>query len=120
MHRQAGLTLISTLILIVVALAVLTVLSRLLPTYSQHSKVVSVMKEVAASAGTNADSATIRREVFLRLKSADITAVQPRDLKVRRKRGGFLMSVRYEVPVKLYGSMGLIAKFEREIESPAK
>ena len=114
--RQRGLTLISTLILIACGVVALYLGGRILPAYSQHATVVKVMREVGATQDPSAISAfELRRKLMNALEAAGVTSVDRRDFTIARTRRGVTLSVQYEVPIHVYGSLGLVAKFDRTI-----
>lgn len=114
--RQRGLTLISTLILIACGVAALYLGGRILPAYSQHAKVVKVMREVGGAQDPSALSVhEFRGRLMSALEVAGVTTVDRRDFTVSRTRGGITLSVQYEVPIHVYGSLGLVAKFNRTV-----
>lgn len=114
-------TLISFLVVVALVLMGLFVGSRLMPAYSGFGKVMGVMRDVQGIQGVETkDVQFLRAEIAKRFAADGITDVSAKDLKIRRKRQGFEVEVRYEKRVSMLSTLGVIAKFERVVEVPKK
>lgn len=114
--RQDGVTLISFLVIAALVLFLSYLAVRILPSYTEYGKVVRIMRTVAEDYQPGETTAfDLRKELALKLRAADIRNVAKRDFKIERTRAGTTLSVSYEVPIHLFGSLGVVAKFDRSV-----
>lgn len=114
--RQDGITLISFLVIAALAVFLSYLAIRILPSYTEYGKVVRIMRNVADGYQPGTTTAfDLRNDLAQELRAADIHSVAKRDFKIERTRGGTTLSVRYEVPIHLFGSLGVVGKFDRSV-----
>jgi Domain of unknown function (DUF4845) len=114
--KQSGLTLLGFILVLFAYFAM-----RVYPMYQEYwslSKVMEDLKKEAAIA--QIEPARLNTMLDLRLSGNYITSVGLRDFKFTRK-GGYLMSVKYERREKLFYNLFIVGVFEKTVDlGPAK
>jgi hypothetical protein len=118
MHRQKGLTLISFIIVLSMAIFVAFIGMRIGPIYMEYYSVVSAMNGVASERGSaNLSPFDIRVKVLNRLYvSYSSDNVKERNIKIKRSsRNGTQLQIAYEVRKPVIGNLDVVAKFDRSV-----
>lgn len=111
-ERQAGLTLISMLLILsIVAFFTLAVL-RLYPVYLDYFKVRSHMKSVAADPEADTyTAADIKKTLIKRFEIDNVTTVPSESVKIVSDTNKKLIEVNYEVRVNFLSNIDLVVVF---------
>ncbi len=112
MKRQSGISLISTLILGVLAMAVLVLGLRLVPVYTEYFAVKGAFTKVLTSTDPGAPLSQFRTAFQRFADIDDIKSVDPQTIVVEKEGGKASMHVSYRREVPLYGNTGLYFDFE--------
>lgn len=116
MHRQKGLTLISFIVVLSMAIFVAFIGMRIGPIYMEYYSVVSAMNGVAKEPGSARYSPfDVRRKVLDRLYlSYSANNVREEHVKVLR-RNGVVLRIAYEVRKPVLGNLDVVASFDRQV-----
>ncbi|GIX22048.1 MAG: DUF4845 domain-containing protein [Gammaproteobacteria bacterium] len=114
LHRQAGMSFLGWLIVLVIAVLLGTAAIRLAPVYLQYYSLVSILEELEQDPElANADAMGIRRKFsnFLDVNQIDL----PKDAyRLERGDKGWRLVLAYEERRPLIGNIDLVVRFERE------
>jgi hypothetical protein len=115
--RQRGLTLISWLIVIAIAVFLGMIGIKSLPVYMNHYKIVSIMNNVANQPGVADQSVAEIRKSFERRFDIDMVKhLDARDIKVIGSPGGPRKIVaEYEVRIPMFYNVHAVYVFKEEI-----
>jgi len=108
-NRQRGLSLISLLIFGVVAVMLVVVGMRVLPTALEYMAVQRALEKIATSGETSPAAISAAFDKIAAVD--DIAAISGRDLKVTRIQGGVAISFQYEKRIPLYGPASLLLDY---------
>lgn len=120
---QSGLTLMSFLIVLVVAGFFIYIGMKLFPVYTEYYSVVSNMKGLAEEPGVKQlGEAQIRERLRKRFDISYIDSVDPRNreqVKIERK-DGYHLTIAYEVRRSLMYNLDFVAVFDKTVELGGK
>ncbi len=114
--KQHGLTTISWLVIIAVAVLFITLLLRLIPVYIEGYAVYDSLEGMKAdSKVATYSSRTIRNKLLKRLNINSVYSVTDDDIYVTKKSGKTIIEVDYEVRKKVVGNLDFVVSFRKEI-----
>lgn len=117
---QAGLTLMSFLIVLVVVGFFIFIGMKLFPVYNEYWSVSTDMKGLAAEPGVKQLSPEqVRDRLFRRFDISYVDSVKPQDVKVTRQNG-YQLQVAYEVRRNLMYNLDFVAVFDKTVELGGK
>lgn len=112
--RQAGMTFIGTVIMLVAIAFVALIGIKVFPVYMEHFKVKSSLTSLAEDT-KDRNSALSPMEVtqllMKRLRINDVKHVNKNDINVTREGGKLVVDVSYEARVNLFYNIDLVARF---------
>lgn len=109
-NRQHGLSLISLLIFGVVAVMLVVVGMRVLPTALEYMAVQRALEKIATSGETSPAAIVSAFDKIAAVE--DIASIGGRDLKVTRVQAGVSISFQYEKRIPLYGPASLLLDYK--------
>lgn len=109
-RRQRGLSLIAMLLFGVIAVAVITVGMRVLPTVLEYRAIVKTLNAVASSGATNAIE--VQRAFERQSAIDDIVSIKGKDIVIDRSTGALVLSAAYEKRIPLFGPVSLLIEYE--------
>ena len=116
--KQAGVTLIGFLIIIIIVGFFAYMAMKLVPSYSEYMGVTKAMKQIADE-GTNGKSLEdIRRELFFKMnfQYVDDATIQPRDITIEREKGGVSnLNVTYDKDVPFIYNIDFLLHFSKSV-----
>ncbi|MEK9721092.1 MAG: DUF4845 domain-containing protein [Quisquiliibacterium sp.] len=108
--HQRGLSLISLFLFGIIAVFLVVLGMRVLPTVTEFMAVQSAIQKIASSGET---SPTAIGSAFDKIAAVDdIASIRGRDLLVERTKTGVMISFRYEKRVPLYGLASLALDYK--------
>lgn len=111
-RKQAGLTLISLLLVLGLIAFFATLTIKLLPLYLNQMKIARALEGVAADPEVSAsDAANIRLHLQRRWIIELIDYVKPEDIKIRRNNEGRAMVYDYDARVNLFYNIDVVVHF---------
>ena len=117
LHHQSGMTLISFLLLFVIAGFLLLLGLKMAPAYLDHIKVKSSLEGLKSEAGL-ADKPVIEIKTMLR-KRWDINSIEgidvDEDVTFEKSDGSLKVEVAYNVEKHIIGNMSVLLKFDDSI-----
>jgi len=114
-RRERGLSLIGLILFGIVAVMLVVVGMRVLPTALEYVAVKRAISRVVTSGGVSA--AEIQRS-FDRIAAVDdIVSIKGKDLKIERDGSNLTVSFRYEKRVPLYGPASLLLDYQGSASS---
>lgn len=115
-RAQAGITLISMLILLC-GVALLGIGAfRLIPVYISDYKITGALKSVQNEFdGQPASPAELRQALYKRFNIEMINVIKARDIKVKRDKNEVMMTAEYEHEVPYLGNIYLRVKFNHQV-----
>lgn len=115
---QSGLTLMSFLIVLIVAGFFIYVGMKLFPIYNEYHSVVTNMKGLAAEAGVRQfTEPQIRERLRRRFDISYIDSVKPQHIKVvRQGNQSHSVQIAYEVRRNLMYNLDVVAVFDKTVE----
>ena len=112
-RTQGGMTLIGFILTLAVAGIFIYVGMKVIPMYSEYYAVKKSLDGLALEPGiANAPPDRIRNLFFRRLYVNYSENVKPENVKIERREGGWLMTVRYEVRRPLISNLDVVGNFE--------
>lgn len=119
--RQSGMTLISTVIIIVFLLFQIVIAMNVLPVYMTDSSVKSIMEELPNDSKAQAASIPeLKVLISKRLSMNNVYDVKPAHITVKKGRGETVVTIDYEPRGKLVGNLEYIVNFHHEARIPGK
>jgi hypothetical protein len=118
MHkRQAGITFIGWLVLLVPVAIVVYGAIRLLPVYMNHFKVSKVVEQAAdeSSGEPSVNAAEVRRSIQRRLDIEGVEFPTLDEIKVARDGDQWAIEVDYERVAPLFGAINLLVVFNKRV-----
>ena len=113
-HRQQGLSAISILIIILVAVFFGTCAIKLTPAYMESFTVKDAVQEAVRQAKTESmNNAQIRSAISKQFQVNMVEVINPRDIKITRKNGRTTINASYEKRVPLMFNIDVILKFDK-------
>lgn len=114
--QQAGLTMISWVVVLAVAGTILLIVMKLVPVYMDHNAIRSGMKSVAAEFPPNASQTVVRQAMQKRLSMNNVTTVHYEQFEVLRDGDAAYLEIVYEAKTSLFGNISLVVDFEESFE----
>ena len=112
-RTQGGMTLIGFILTLAVAGIFIYVGMKVIPMYSEYYAVKKSLDGLALEPGiNNASPDRVRALFFRRLYVNYSENVKPENVKIERREGGWLMTVRYEVRRPLISNLDVVGNFE--------
>ena len=111
MNKQRGLSLISTLIVGAVLMAMLILGFKLVPVYSEYFSVKKAFGTIVSALDPSLPPATFRNEFWKHAYSNNITSVDKDAIQVTKEDGRVFLEVTYRREVPLFGHAGLYFDF---------
>ena len=112
-NRQAGITLIGFLLILMVAGFFAFLGMRLFPVYMEYYSLRQAMKAVAAEPGiTTQPPEQVKASLDRKLNIGYVTRVKPNNVRVTRQGGNYLLNVRYEARGPLLYNLEYVATFD--------
>jgi len=113
--NQQGLTMISTVVVIIFLLFQAVIAMNVIPVYMTDSSVKKIMEELPNDkVAKNASSKKLKAIVAKRLSINSIYTIKPDNITVKKGRGENIVTIDYEPRGKLIGSLEYIVHFEHE------
>lgn len=114
-RRERGLSLIGLILFGIVAVMLVVVGMRVLPTALEYVAIKRAISRVVTSGGV---SATEIQRSFDRIAAVDdIVSIKGKDLKIERDGSNLTVSFRYEKRVPLYGPASLLLDYQGSASS---
>lgn len=112
--RQAGITFIGWIVLLVPVAIVVYAGIRLAPIYLNHFKVAKSVEQVAQeSAGESVNANAVRSAIARRFDIEGITFPDPADIAVTRDGEEWVIEAQYERVAPLFGGVQLLVAFDK-------
>ena len=121
LHKQKGLTLISWMVIFVFLGFHAVIAINIIPVYMTDSSIKSIwagLPHDSSLAGTTVKN--IRETVIKRLKINNVYALKKDDIKIRKVKNDYVVSVMYEPRGKIIGSLDYIVTFKHEARIRAR
>lgn len=118
MHkRQAGVTFIGWIVLLIPFAIVAYMAIRLVPVYLNHMKVSSVVKQAADenAADTTVSPTEVRRAIERRLDIEGVTFPTLDEIRVARDGDEWVIIVDYDRVEPLFGAINLLVAFDQRV-----
>lgn len=112
MKRQNGFSLISTLIVGALLMAVLVLGLKLVPVFNEYFEVQKGFKSVVAATDPGAPPSAFRNAFGKHRDVNDITSVDPQAISVNKDNGRVTLQVSYRREVPLFMNVGLYFDFD--------
>ena len=119
--KQGGMTLISTIIIIIFLLFQAVIAMNVIPVYINDSSVKNIMKELPND--IKARDTTPKGLVQLivqKLSINNVYTIKADNIKVKKGRGEYLVTIEYEPRGKLIGNLEYIVSFKHEATVPTR
>jgi len=114
--RQSGLSIISFLFVVVVALVVTVVGFRVLPAYIEYFSVKSALVQSIAEVRDLNNTAELRRAFQKKIDAGYIESVHSRDIDLQREGNLYVVSVAWTRRLHLVSNVSLLIEFETRAE----
>src|SRR5690606_22634165 len=118
MHkRQAGITFIGWLVLLIPVAIVVYMAIRLVPVYLNHMKVTSAVKQAADESSGEAvvSPAAVRNSISRRLDIEGVSSPTMDQFRVARDGDEWVIEVSYETVEPLFGDISLLVTFDKRV-----
>lgn len=113
-QRQAGMTTVGILVLLLFVGTFAFAGLRLTPVYLNYMKVAGVISGVHAEfEGTGATRAAIRSSISRRFDIESVSEITARDVKVTKQDGGYLVSVTYSHKAPFISNISFVVDFDK-------
>ncbi|MEW6646951.1 MAG: DUF4845 domain-containing protein [Pseudomonadota bacterium] len=120
-QRQAGLTLVSWMVIIVIAGVLAMGILKLFPVYMEHLGVTSSLDALAADSSLRGSSPPeIRAALMKRMEINDVDRVKREDVTIERDGNAYRVTVTYEVVVPFVHNISFLVNFEDVAEVAAR
>jgi hypothetical protein len=117
LKRQQGVTGIGWLIILGLIAFFVFIGLRLFPIYSENFNVIASLKSLENEPQvTTKSKAEIQQLIMKRFQINDVKNATRKDISINKRGGTLIVSVKYDVKTKLFGSLSLIAEFDESIE----
>ncbi len=114
--KQAGLTLISWIVVIVFLLFQGVIAMNVIPVYMTDATVSSILEELPNDANAQrASSQELKKLIVKRLNINNVYSLKSSDIKIKKGRGEKIVLINYEPRGKLIGSLDYIITFNHEV-----
>src|SRR5687767_3631630 len=115
-RRQQGMTLMSFVMVLVVAGFFALVVMKLFPMYSEYNNLKGVMDAVAANpSSASMTPGQMWSDLQRRFNIAYVESVKRENVKLTRTGRVSTMQIAYEVRKPLFGNLDVVAKFDRTV-----
>lgn len=115
-RKQAGLTLISMLLVFGLIAFFTTLTIKILPLYLNQMKIARALNGVSEDPEVSAsDAANIRMHLQRRWIIENIDSVKPEDVKIRRNEAGRAMVYDYEARAHLFYNIDIVVHFSGDV-----
>ncbi len=115
LHSQRGLTMISWLIIIAFLLFQGIMAMNIVPVYITDSSISSMMEGLQSDPSlNNVSSKKLRDVIKKRLKINNVYDMKKEDIKIKKTKSGYLVTIDYEPRGKLIGNLDFIVSFKHE------
>lgn len=111
MKRQSGLSLISTLIVGAMGMAVLILGFKMVPVFTEYFAVKKAFAAVVANTDPTAPAGEFRRAFSKYAMVDDITSIDQQSISVTKENGKAIMEVTYRRELHLFANVGLVFDF---------
>ena len=119
--KQAGLTLISWLVVIVFLLFQGVIAINVIPVYMTDATIESILEELPDDAGAQrASTKELKKLIIKRLNINNVYSLKPESIKVKKGRGEKIVLINYEPRGKLIGTLDYIVTFNHEVRIPSR
>ena len=119
-RQQAGLSMISWMLVIVIAGFFVMMGLRLFPVYMEHFNVVSSLNSLKTdSEAIGKGPGELRDHLLKRLDINDVSAVHSDDITIERNGDQNVVHVTYDVDVPFMGNLDFLVHFDNKVEVPA-
>ena len=120
-HKQKGLTMISWLVILVFLGFQAVVAINIIPVYLTDSSIKAMWRALPNDGDLiGAPPKRIREVVIKRLKINNVYALKKDDIKIRKHKNHYVVSVTYEPRGKIIGSLDYIVTFNHEAKIPIR
>jgi hypothetical protein len=112
-HRQRGLTMTGFLFTAIVAVAVVMIGFRTMPSYIEYFTVKKILVQILDSAQGEAITLPQARRLFDRRSGADfVESVSPSDIELQKNANQITLSASWTRTLHLVGNVSLLLEFE--------
>ncbi len=117
MRKQRGVTMIGWIFLLAPVAVVLYAGIRIGPEYFNYYKVVTALKDTAATLASDESlsPATIRSGIERRFDTGYVDEPTSSDIRVVKTEGGWSMTADYEKVVPMFGNLHLLMVFKKTV-----
>lgn len=117
LKRQAGVTFIGWIVLLIPVAIVLYMAIRVVPIYLNHMKVASAMSQAAdeSRGETNVSPQAVRRSIERRLDIEGVAYPTMQDITVARDGDNWVIEVAYDQVAPLFGDINLLVAFDKRV-----
>lgn len=113
-HRQAGMTTVGIMVLVLFVGTFAFAGLRLTPVYLNYMKVAGVVSGVHAEFdGTGATRAEIRSSISRRFDIESVSEITARDVKVTKQDGGYQIAATYSHKAPFIGNISFVVDFDK-------
>ena len=113
-NRQAGMTTLGIIILVVFVGLFTFAGIRLAPVYLNYMKVIGVVNGVAEELdGTGASAAAIRKSISRRFDIESVSEIVARDVTVKKKDGGHEVVANYSHKTQFIANVSFVVDFDK-------
>jgi len=117
---QQGISMVSLMLLAPIVAVLVLVVLKLVPVYIEHASVTSVLKNMTGEhAQTFSTPAEVMNDFLKRIELNDVSSVGRDNISITRESGVYTIAVDYEVRVKLFYNLSMVATFSDQGEVPA-
>ena len=119
--KQQGLTMISTIVVVVFLLFQGVIAMNVIPVYMTDSTVKTIMAELPNdSTAQNTSAKSLKGLVAKRLSINSVYTIKPESITVKKGRGENIVIIDYEPRGKLIGTLEYIVHFQHEARIPSR
>ena len=119
LSRQSGMTMISTVVIVVFLLFQVVIAMNVLPVYMTDYSVKSIMEELPNDGKARAASTTeLKTLIAESLRMNNVYDVKPSHITIKKGRGETVVNIDYEPRGKLVGNLEYIVNFHHEARIP--
>lgn len=119
--KQQGMTMISTIVVVVFLLFQVVIAMNVIPVYMTDSTVKTIMDELPNDAtAQNTSSKSLKGLVAKRLSINSVYTIKPEQITIKKGRGENIVIIDYEPRGKLIGTLEYIVHFKHEARIPTR
>lgn len=116
-RRQTGLTMVSWLVIITIAMFFFLIGVKMVPTYLEHYSIKQVLHGLEDDRTLRKVSrAELKRIVLKRFKINSVYNFNPKDLVIAKSKKGLNLTVTYEVRKPVIGNVAVVMAFSDQVE----